>query len=272
MQRGFIFDLDGTIYIDNQLIPGALDTVQKLIERGDKIIYFTNKSIESIATYVQKLRALGIEVQDNQIVNSNYLVARYLEKNIAQQANVMVIGENPLIEEIEKIGIGCTWNPVETSYVIIGWDREFTYEKLNLAFQAWKKGATIIATNPDRTCPVASGEIPDCGAMIGALEGATGEKVEMILGKPSVQAAKFITQELMRLPPEQCFMIGDRIETDIKMGIESGMHTVLVLTGITTKEMVNQSQYQPEFIVDSIRDLIDATTNLNSKGKDLRKK
>ncbi|BAC14677.1 L-arabinose operon protein [Oceanobacillus iheyensis HTE831] len=272
MQRGFIFDLDGTIYIENQLIPGVFETVQQLIQRGDKVIYFTNKSIESIATYVQKLRALGIEVKNNQVVNSNYLVARYLEKNISLQAKVMVIGENPLIEEIEKKGIKCTWDPLETSYVIIGWDREFTYEKLNLVFQAWKKGATIIATNPDRTCPVENGEIPDCGAMIGALEGATGEKIELILGKPSVQAAQFITQELMQLPPEQCYMVGDRIETDIKMGIESGMHTVLVLTGITTKKMINQSQYHPEFVVDSVRDIIDTIINLNSKGKDPRKK
>ncbi len=121
----------------------------------------------------------------------------------------------------------------DAAFVVLGWDRNFTYQKLNHAFQAWRNGAKILATNPDRTCPVYNGQIPDCGAMIGAMEGATGEKVELILGKPSTIAAHFIVTEQFKLPPEDCFIVGDRLETDIKMGNDYGLQSVLVLTGIT---------------------------------------
>lgn len=257
MQKGFIFDLDGTVYLDNHLIDGADEVIQRLTDRGDKVTFLTNKSTETICSYVKKLNRLGIEVSEKNVINSNYLVALYLKKNVRHDERVMVIGEKPLTDELSYMGIRLTKKSQEASYVVLGWDRYFTYDKLNDAFQAWRHGAKIIATNPDRTCPVEGGQVPDCGAIIGAVEGATGENIDIVLGKPSLLAAEYIVKEVIRLPPEQCYMIGDRLETDIQMGIDYGMQTVLVLTGITNMNLVESSSIKPDIILDSIQKVID---------------
>lgn len=256
VKRGYIFDLDGTVYVDERLIDGAAETIKKLRKRGDQVVFFTNKSIETVQSYVKKLNRLEIEASRENVVNSNLLVAKYLQSKLYDHKRVMVIGEDPLVEEIKTAKIKISDNPGGVDYVVLGWDRQFNYEKLNNAFQAWRNGAQIIATNPDRTCPVENGELPDCGALIGALEGATGEKIETILGKPSILAAQYIVDELMNLPPERCFMVGDRLETDIKMGNDYGMHTVLVLTGITNEKMIHASPYQPTIVLESIKDML----------------
>jgi len=257
VQKGFIFDLDGTVYVDNNLIDGAATVIKKLKELGHKVVFLTNKSIESISAYVKKLNRLGIKVNEQDVINSNYLVARYLKLKIEKSEKVMVIGEQQLYDKLLSMDISVSDNYQEVSYVVLGWDRNFTYNKLNNAFQAWNNGAKIIATNPDRTCPVNGGQVPDCGAMIGAMEGATGDKVDVILGKPSQQAAQFIVDEILNLPSNQCYMVGDRLETDIKMGVDYGIHSVLVLTGITDKNMLMQSCYKPTFVLNSIKEIID---------------
>ncbi len=258
MQQGYIFDLDGTVYLDETLIAGAREAIETLEERGDKVVFLTNKSIETVESYVEKLNRLGISAERSNVVNSNLLVARYLKSNLKTDEKIMVIGERPLYEEIEWYEIEVSENPSEVSYVVLGWDREFSYHKLNLAFQAWVNGAKIVATNPDRTCPVENdGQVPDCGAMIGALEGATGEKIDLILGKPSSLAADYIVNDILDLPAEQCFMVGDRLETDIKMGLGFGINSVLVLTGISDETAVKASPYKPDYIIDSIKDVVD---------------
>ncbi|HLS09857.1 MAG TPA: HAD-IIA family hydrolase [Lentibacillus sp.] len=256
VKKGFIFDLDGTVYLDNKLIDGAADAIRKLKERGDKVIFFTNKSIESIGNYVKKLKGLGIEASYNEVVNSNLLTARYLKSQIKKGEKVLAIGEQPLIDELINQQVVITDDYNKAAFVVMGWDRDFTYDKLNSAFQAWCNGAKIVATNPDRTCPVYGGQVPDCGAMIGALEGATGEKIELILGKPSKLAADFIVTKLLKLPPENCFMVGDRLETDIKMGNDYGLQSVLVLTGITDEKSLKKSVYKPKVIIDSVKEIV----------------
>lgn len=268
MKRGYIFDLDGTIYVDDLLIDGAIEAIQELRNDGHKIVFLTNKSIDTIDSYVKKLQRLGIDVSHEHVVNSNYLTARYLSSRMGPDEKVMVIGEQPLLDELADMGIGISDNETEVSYVVLGWDRDFTYEKLNRAFQAWKNGAVVVATNPDRTCPIKGGQIPDCGAMIGAMEGATGEKVDIILGKPSPLAARFIVDDILKLPPGNCYMVGDRLETDIRMGNDYGVNSVLVLTGITEKSMVKHAKDQPDFIIDSIKELPNLTRDLDSKAAD----
>lgn len=268
LKRGYIFDLDGTIYVDDLLIDGAIEAIQELRNDGHKIVFLTNKSIDTIDSYVKKLQRLGIDVSHEHVVNSNYLTARYLSSRMGPDEKVMVIGEQPLLDELADMGIGISDNETEVSYVVLGWDRDFTYEKLNRAFQAWKNGAVVVATNPDRTCPIKGGQIPDCGAMIGAMEGATGEKVDIILGKPSPLAARFIVDDILKLPPGNCYMVGDRLETDIRMGNDYGVNSVLVLTGITEKSMVKHAKDQPDFIIDSIKELPNLTRDLNSKAAD----
>src|SRR5690606_33549015 len=163
-----------------------------------------------------------------------------------------VIGEQPLFDELAEEEIRLAEVPSEASYVVLGWDRQFTYDKLNHAFQAWKNGAKIIATNPDRTCPVEGGEIPDCGALIGAIEGATGEPVTMITGKPSQMMAEYVLSEVLEMDAVDCFMVGDRLETDIKMANDAGIQSVLVMTGITDARMLEVSVELPNHVLMSV--------------------
>jgi NagD protein len=257
MFKGFIFDLDGTVYLSERLIPGADTLIQKLRESGRKVIFLSNKPIQPREEYAEKLTRLGIPTQPDEVINSTFVMVHYLKKN-AQGAKLFVVGEVPFIEELKRAGFTITEEPSEIEYVIAAFDRTFDYKKLNIAFQAIKKfGAHFIATNPDRTCPVEGGEIPDCAGMIAAIEAVTEKKVEVIVGKPSPIMVQTVL-DVMGLRPEECILIGDRMETDIKMGKESGIATGIVLTGITdekTLEMYKHSSLQPDFVFQSIADV-----------------
>lgn len=254
--KGFIFDLDGTIYLDDHIIDGAPEVIKALKDRGDKVVFLTNKSIANRKEYVEKLNRLGIDVELSEVINSNYITAHYLKTVMGEDDSAYVIGEEPLFEELANENIKLADIPASASYVVLGWDRQFTYDKLNNAFQAWRNGAEIIATNPDRTCPVKDGEIPDCGAMIGALEGATGEPVKMITGKPSLLMAEYVLKNVLGMKADQCYMVGDRLETDIKMANDAGIFSVLVLSGITTEGMLKGSEHRPGLILNSVKDLV----------------
>jgi len=256
MFRGFIFDLDGTVYRSDTLIPGADEVIRLLRESGRIVVFLSNKPIQTREDYAAKLTRLGIPTQPGDVINSSFVMTHYLKK-VAPQARLFVVGETPFIEELKKAGFTTTDEPKQIEYVVVAFDRTFDYRKLNIAFQAIRLGAHFIATNPDRTCPVEGGEIPDCAGMIAAIEAVTGKKVEIIVGKPSpimIQAAL----EVMGLRPEDCILIGDRLETDIKMGKESGMTTAIVLTGVTSQEELREaksSPIQPDFIFESIADV-----------------
>lgn len=253
--KGFIFDLDGTIYIDDEVISGAVEAIKILKERGDKVVFLTNKSIASRNDYVVKLNKLGIKVELSEVINSNYITTNYLKSVMDEKDSVYVIGEEPLFEELLEEKVKLADVPAEASYVVLGWDRKFTYDKLNNAFQAWRNGAKVLATNPDRTCPVQGGEIPDCGALIGAMEGATGESVTMITGKPSSMMSDYVLDQVLGMNAEDCFMIGDRLETDIRMANEAGIKSVLVMTGITNEEMLKTASHLPDYVLASVRDI-----------------
>jgi len=256
MFKGFIFDLDGTVYRSDTLIPGADGMIKLLRKSGRKVVFLSNKPIQTREDYANKLTRLGIPTPPGEVINSTFVMANYLKKN-APHARLFVVGEAPFIEELKRAGFTVTEEPKEIEYVIVAFDRTFDYRKLNIAFQAIKLGAHFVATNPDRTCPVEGGEIPDCAGMIAAIEAVTGKKVEIIVGKPSpimIQTAL----EVLGLKPEDCILIGDRLETDIKMGKESGIATGIVLTGVTDEKTLKESKsspIQPVFIFQSIADV-----------------
>jgi NagD protein len=256
MFKGFILDLDGTIYRGDQLIPGAESAVRLLRENKKKVVFLSNKPIQTRDEYASKLTRLGIPAQPEEVINSSFVMVNYLKK-VAPQAKLFVVGETPFIEELERAGFQITDEPREIEYVVVAFDRTFDYRKLNIAFQAIKLGAHFVATNPDQTCPVEGGEIPDCAGMIAAIEAVTGKKVETVVGKPSpimIQAALEVTG----LMPGDCILIGDRVETDIRMGKDSGMATGIVLTGVTdekTLEGYKHTSAQPDFVFQSIADV-----------------
>lgn len=252
--RGYIFDLDGTIYRGERLIPGAQEVIQRLKDLGRRIVYLSNKPLQTREDYAAKLTRLGIPTEPKEVINSSYVMARWLRQQ-APQTTIFIIGESPLIKEMENQGFRLSENPPEIDYVIASFDRTFDYRKLNIAFQAIKKGAHFVATNPDRSCPVEGGEIPDCAAMIGAIEGATGKKVETIVGKPSEITIQ-VAVETMNLRPQDCLLVGDRLETDMAMGKKAGMATALVLTGVTKREHIVHSPWGPDFIWESVADIL----------------
>ena len=220
-------------------------------EMKRKVVFLSNKPLETREDYASKLTRLGIPTQPGEVINSTFVMAHYLNKN-APQARLFVIGEIPFIEELKKAGFLITEEPKEIDYVIVAFDRTFDYRKLNIAYQAIKLGAHFVATNPDRTCPVEGGEIPDCAGMIAAIEAVTEKKVEVIVGKPSPIMIQAVL-DVIGLRPEECILIGDRLETDIKMGKDSGIATGIVLTGVTDEKTLEEIKHSSVNLTSSFK-------------------
>jgi len=216
-------------------------------------VFLSNKPLYSRRDYADKLTRLGIPTPADEVINSSLVLARLLARE-APGARVFAIGELPLLVELCRAGLELCENPKEIEYVIAAFDRTFDYRKLDIAFQALKRGARFYATNPDRTCPVEGGEIPDAAGVIAALEATTGRQVELIAGKPSrymVEAAL----EVLGLPPQRCAMVGDRLETDVRMAKEHGLTSILTLTGVTSREDLARSAVRPDHVIESVAEL-----------------
>lgn len=258
MYSAYLFDLDGTIYLGDQLLPGAAHTIATLRERGRRTVFLSNNPTKTREQYAAKLTQFGIPTPVDDIVNSSFALVQWLLRE-APQARLFVVGEEPLKHDLRAAGFRLSERAGEIDVVVASFDRTFEYRKLQISFDAIRAGARLIATNPDRYCPVPGGGEPDCAAMIAAIEGCTGAVCDPIVGKPSPIMVQTI-MALLNLPPERCIMVGDRLETDIKMGIDAGMATCLVLTGDATREKLAASGLQPTLILDQIDGLLDAQT------------
>jgi len=252
--RCFLLDMDGTVNLGERLLPGAAAFFELLPRQGRDFLFLTNNSSRHRQHYAAKLSRLGIPTVADEVINSSRVMAKWLAKQ-APRAIIYVIGEPSIIEEMVQEGFRISEQAEEIQYVVASFDRTFDYRKLNIAHQAIKKGARFVATNPDRACPVEGGEIPDCAAMIGAVEGSTGKKAEAIVGKPSDIMIQVAVQT-MGLSPEVCLLVGDRLETDILMGKKAGMATALVLTGATKRETLKNSDIQPDYVWESIAEIL----------------
>lgn len=253
MGKGFLFDLDGTVYRGETLIAGADRVIGRLREAGCKVVFLSNKPLYTREDYAEKLTRLGIPTKPQEVLNSTHVLIRYLTKR-DPAARVFVMGEVPFLAEMARAGFSLTEEPAKIEYVVAAFDRTFDYRKLDIAFQALKRGARFLATNPDKTCPVEGGEIPDCAATIAALEAVTGRQVEVVVGKPSPIIVE-VALETMGLAPRDCLLVGDRLETDIRMGIEAGMATALVLTGVAGRDALDSSPWKPTYVLDSVAGL-----------------
>ncbi len=251
---GYIFDLDGTIYLGDALLPGAQHTIKALRREGRRVLFLSNKPIQNRADYAAKLTHLGIPTQVEEVINSSWVLARWLNRE-SPGAALFVIGEPPLIEELREAGFRLTESPDEIEFVVASFDRAFDYHKLQVAFDALRAGARFVATNADRYCPTPTGGLPDAAAVIGAIEGCTGVQVEVVVGKPSPITTRAILERL-QLPASECIIVGDRLETDIKMGQEAGMATAVVLTGATTPKLLTASSSQPDYVLRRLDDLL----------------
>ena len=252
--RGWLFDLDGTIYLGEALLPGAAETIAALRAEGRRVAFLSNKPLYTRADYAEKLSRLGIPTTADEVVNSSIVLARYLRR-LDPGAPLFVIGEAPLIGELRDHGFEVR-NDADVRWVVIAFDRTFDYAKLDTALQAVRRHeARLIATNPDRTCPVEGGGIPDCAGMIAAVEAVTSKRVEAVVGKPSPIILE-VALEALGVGARDCVIVGDRIETDIVMGKRRGLATVLVLTGVTRPDDPRIADVGPDLVLPSIRALL----------------
>lgn len=251
---GYIFDLDGTVYLGDALLPTAGEALLGLRQRGKRTIYISNNPTHARTDYAEKLTRLGIPTPVEDILTSSLVMVDFLKKNLPG-ARLFVVGEEPLCEELRRGGFKLTDQANQVDAVIASFDRTFEYRKLQIAFDAIRGGARFFATNPDRYCPVPGGGEPDCASIIAAIEACTNKQVEAVVGKPSrymIEAAL----ELMNLPAADCLMAGDRLETDILMGNDAGMSTGLTLTGATREDALINSPIQPTFLLRKLSDLL----------------
>lgn len=247
---GYILDLDGTVYLGERLIPGAAGAVARLRAAGRRVVFLSNKPLEPRASYAAKLTRLGIATPAEDVINSTQALMHYLRAH-HPKAGLWVIGERALLDELRGEGFRLVERLEEIEVVVAAFDRTLDYAKLNMAHQALVRGARFLATNPDRTCPVDGMELPDCAGVIAFLEATTGRAVEMVAGKPS----RYILQAAVArlgVPLDRCLMVGDRLATDIAMGREAGIDTALVLTGVTTREMLAESDARPTYVLESV--------------------
>lgn len=253
--RGFIFDLDGTVYLSDRALPGAVETIAAIRARGLSVVFISNKPLEPGSVYAAKLTKLGIPATPDDVITSGRVMSHWLAHHVPT-ARVFVIGEPPLLEEIRQAGIELSQDPAQIDYVVAAFDRTFDYCKWNIAFQAIKfHGAHLVATNADRSCPIDGGEIPDCAGIIAALEATTQKKCELVAGKPS----PLIIQtgvERMGVAAHECLVVGDRLETDMVMGHAAGAKTALVLTGVTRRSDVAQATIQPDYLLENIGEIM----------------
>jgi HAD superfamily hydrolase (TIGR01457 family) len=250
---GYIFDLDGTVYRGGKLIAGAGETLARLRARGARVVFLSNNPTYTREQYAAKLTRLGVPCGLDEVANSSYAIIRELKRD-APSARLYVVGEQVFVNELRQAGLAFAATPEETDIVVLAFDRTFHYGKWHFAHQALKRGAQLWATNPDRTCPTEDGDTPDCGSLIPAIETSSGRKLDRMTGKPSAAIVR-VAAELLGLPIRDCLMVGDRLETDVLMGHTAGCDTAVVLTGITTRDMLAKTPIKPDYVLESIAEL-----------------
>jgi HAD superfamily hydrolase (TIGR01450 family) len=251
---GYIFDLDGTVYLGETLLPGAAEAITRLRAAGRRVVFLSNNPTHTREQYAARLARLGLPTPAHEIINSAQVMVQWLLRE-APDCRVFVVGEQPLKDELSAAGFQLVERAEEVDVVIASFDRTFAYWKLQLAFDAIRAGARFVATNADRYCPVPGGGEPDAAAVIAAIEACTATKVEVVVGKPSSIMARAVA-EIIQLPAERCLMTGDRLETDIAMGVAAGMATALTLTGATTRALLEVSEIRPDYVIERLDELL----------------
>ena len=249
-KKGFICDMDGVIYHGNRLLPGVKEFVDWLYREEKNFLFLTNSSERSPKELQQKLRRMGLDVDESRFYTSAQATARFVSSQ-APGCSAYVIGGAGLIMAFHDEGI--TMNDVDPDYVIIGEGNSYNYENILRAVRLVLKGAKLIGTNSDLTGPSEDGIIPACRAMIAPIEMATGQNAYFV-GKPNPLMMR-TGLRILGVHSEDAVMIGDRMDTDMVAGIETGLDTVLVLSGVTRREDIAKFPYRPRLVLDGVGDI-----------------
>lgn len=248
--KNYILDMDGVIYRGNQLVPGAKEFIERLQESGRRFLFLTNNSKNTPLDFQRKLERMGLNVSAEHYFTSALATAAFLHSQ-KPDGSAFVIGEAGLSHALYQVGYSLS--EVDPDYVVLGDTPSYDYAKIVRAVRLILGGAKFIATNPDVTGPEEEGIHPACGALAAPIERATGKQAYYV-GKPN---PLMMRSALRRLDAhsENTIMVGDRMDTDILSGVGAGMETVLVLTGVTTREELARFSYQPNRVVESLAEL-----------------
>lgn len=248
--KGFIIDMDGVINKGSSLIPGAEEFVDRLKAGDFSFLFLTNNSYNTPVELKERLANIGIDVEEEHFYTSAMATASFL-KYQKPKSSAYVIGGKGLIDELVKANVTITKE--KPDYVIVGETEEYDYKRIIEATLLIQEGARFIATNPDITGPTRRGPVPACGALVAPIEKVTGV-APYFLGKPN-PAMMYWARKKLGIHSASCFMIGDRMDTDIVGGLESGMTSCLVLSGVTSREDVSRFPYRPDYIFESVGEI-----------------
>ena len=252
--RLYLFDMDGTLYIGDDLFEFTPPLLRTIRERGADYLFMTNNSSKSVEDYVIKLRRLGIESVYDDFITSSQVSAYYLKKEHTG-AKVYICGTESLKKEFEKSGFTVTANEDEAECILMGYDTELTFAKLESVSRMLSlRDIPYYATNPDLVCPTEYGFVPDCGSVCGMIYNATGKK-PVVIGKPE-PLMPLMAMEKKKAAPSETAVVGDRIYTDIKSGINAGAVTVLVMSGETDQKTLDASEDKPDIVLQSCADIL----------------
>ncbi len=251
----FLFDMDGTLYLGDQLYDFTKELLDTIRAKGKRYLFMTNNSSKSVLDYVKKLEKLGIKATEEDFITSSQATAYYLKLHHKGQ-KLYVCGTNSLKEEFRKNGFEITENLEEVDCIVMGFDTELTFKKLEDVSKLLLTRDEIpyIATNPDYVCPTEFGSVPDCGSVCDMIYNAT-KKRPLVIGKPEALMPQLAMQQ-HGYKKEETAVIGDRIYTDIKSGLNAGVMGILVMSGETTQEILDASEDKPHMVLQNAGEMI----------------
>lgn len=247
----FLFDMDGTLYLGDNVYEGAIELMEDLPRLGKKYIYLTNNSSRAGTDYITRLQRLGFPCEAENVFTSGMATGMYLNQN-HPGAKVYLVGTKAFERELLSYGINLVQEDAEI--VVVGFDTELVYEKLNKAVHFLRRGAVFIAANPDWVCPMPENEVlPDCGSICALLTASSGVKPEFI-GKPNRNMIDVISK-MTGIPNEKICAVGDRIYTDIAVAQNAGSVSVLVMSGETDEKILSEAERKPDYVMADVKEL-----------------
>lgn len=246
----FILDLDGTVYLGNKILDGSIEFLNILEKSNIKFKFFTNNSSKNAKVYIDKITNMGYNVKNNMMMISNEVIIDHIKKELSNK-KVFILGNEYLRNDFINSNIDVVEENADV--VVVGFDTSLVYENVSKACDFIRNGATFLGVNPDFNCPMENGFIPDCGSICAMITASTG-KEPVFFGKPSQYTLKYILND-MGLKEEEIAFVGDRLYTDIAMGKDNDLVTILVLSGETKIEDLKESNIQPTLIFNSLKEL-----------------
>jgi 4-nitrophenyl phosphatase len=252
--RGVVLDVDGTVVRGDTPIPGARDGLDAVAGAGLRRLFVSNNPTKPPVAYESRLARAGFDVTADEVITAGTVTTAYLDDHHAGD-DIFVIGESGLVELLSEAGLSLVDDVEVADAVVVSIDRNFSYDHLSTALLGLSDDSVaFVGTDPDMVIPAAERDVPGSGAVIHAVAGVTGRDPDIVLGKPSAYARDMVLERL-GVPASECLVVGDRLDTDIALGARSGMTTALVRTGVTDDAALRGSEFEPDYVLDSLAEL-----------------